>query len=123
MRFLNELLDRLGGASFRLDRRPRAVLRAAQAVARHPDFLLRRALPFAWRLLRRVGTARADYLSLVSHHFMSAAEIATPLGRERLALCAFKVPVEGRLEPMCAVNALGLRERVYRPRAPERSAA
>ncbi len=114
MGFLNELLDRLGGASFRLDTRPRAALRAAQVLLRHPHFLLRRGMPFAWRLWRRVGSVRADYFCIVSHHFMSAGEIGTPLGRERLALCAFKVPVDGRLESMCAVNALGLREDYYR---------
>ncbi len=113
MRFLGELLDRLGGASFRLDGRLHAALRAGEVIARHPLFLLRRALPFAWRLLRRVGSVRADYFCIVSHHFMSAAETTTPLGRERLDLCAFKVPLDGRLEPMCAVNALGLREAYY----------
>jgi hypothetical protein len=35
------------------------------------------------------------------------------LGQERLANCAFRVPVNGRLEPMCAVNALGLRDDFY----------
>ncbi len=123
MRFLNELLDRLGGVSFRLDSRPRAALRAGQVLARHPRFLLLRALPFAWRLLRRIGTVRADYFCIVSHHFMSEAEAATPLGQERLGLCAFQVPVDGRLEPMCAVNALGLRERYYGASAVERAVA
>jgi hypothetical protein len=123
MRFLNALLDRIGGASFRLDDGPRAALRAAQILARHPVFLLRRALPFAWRLLRRVGTLRADYFCIVSHHFMSAAETATPLGQERLALCSFQVPVDGRLESMCAVNALGLRERFYHGATERRAVA
>lgn len=113
MRFLNELLDRLGGASFRLDGRPRAMLRALQIAARHPVFLARRGVPFAWRLLRRAGTLRAHYFSIVSHHFMSPAEMATPRGQERLSVCAFQVPVNGRLESMCAVNGLGLRERFY----------
>lgn len=122
-RFLTQLLDRLGGVSFRLDGRWRAVLRAGQVLARHPLFLLRRALPFAWQLRRRVGTVRADYFCVVSHHFMSAAETATPLGQERLGLCAFKVPVNGRLESMCAVNALGLREGYYHAAAPQRAVA
>ena len=40
------------------------------------------------------GTLRADYFCILSHHFMSAAETATPLGQERLALCSFQVPVD-----------------------------
>jgi hypothetical protein len=44
---------------------------------------------------------------------MSAVETVTELGQERLANCAFRVPVNGRLEPMCAVNALGLRDDFY----------
>lgn len=113
-RFVAALLDRLGGVSFRLDSRPRAALRALQMLASHPVFLLGRALPFALRLLRRARTLRPSYFCIVSHHFMSAEETATPLGRERLATCAFQVPVDGRLESMCAVNALGLRAAYYR---------
>ena len=45
---------------------------------------------------------------------MSAAEMKTAQGEERLAVCAFRVPINGRLEPMCAVNALDLREAYYR---------
>ena len=54
---------------------------------------------------------------------MSASEAATPLGRERLSMCAFRVPIEGRLEPMCAVNALGLRESFYRATSKQDRAA
>jgi hypothetical protein len=57
---------------------------------------------------------RLRYFCIVSHHFMSAAETTTPLGQERLSACAFRVPINGRLEPMCAVNALGKREQFYR---------
>ena len=59
-----------------------------------------------------------NYFAIVSHHFMSAAEIATPEGQERLHVCAFKVSLNGRLESMCAVNALGLREEFYREGQP-----
>ncbi|MGH6691658.1 MAG: hypothetical protein ACREF4_13380 [Gammaproteobacteria bacterium] len=114
MRFLQELLDRLGGLSFRLDGRARAIRRAVWVLVRHGTFLVRRAVPFLWRLVRRAGTLRAHYFCYVSHHFMSARETETTAGRERLALCAFRVPIEGRLEPMCAVNALGLRDAFYR---------
>jgi hypothetical protein len=123
MRMLAEVLDRLGGTSFRLDPPLRAARRAASVVLRHGGFLARALLPHAWRLWRRAGTLRAPYFCIVSHHFMSAAEATTPLGRERLDACAFQVPVDGRLTPMCAVNALGVREAYYGTgRARERAA-
>jgi hypothetical protein len=49
----------------------------------------------------------------VSHHFMSRAQLATPLGQERVAQCVFHVPVNGALVSMCEVNALGIRETYY----------
>jgi MoaA/NifB/PqqE/SkfB family radical SAM enzyme len=113
MRMLGELLDRVGGTSFRLDARRRAWLRAGSMLVRHGGFVARQAIPYLWRLARRTGLRRARYFCIVSHHFMSAAEAVTPLGRERLSACAFRVPIDGRLEPMCAVNALGLRESFY----------
>lgn len=113
LRVLSGLLDRLGGLSFRLDDRPRAVLRAVRALARHPAFLFGRVLPRAYRLARRVGL-RACYFNIVSHHFMSAGELATPEGRERLQVCAFRVPIDGELVSMCAANALGRRDAAYR---------
>lgn len=113
MRFLGELLDRLGGTSFRLDGRGAALRRAARVVARHGEFLATRAIPYLWRLVRRTGTVRARYFCIVSHHFMSTAEAASPGGRERLAVCAFRVPIGDRMESMCAVNALGLRDTFY----------
>ncbi len=114
MRLLRDLLDRFGGTSFRLDGCGRALRRAAWILMRHGPFLVSRAAPHLWRLARRAGGLRARYFCIVSHHFMSAAEATTPLGRERLAVCAFRVPIDGRLEPMCSVNALGLREAFYR---------
>ena len=50
---------------------------------------------------------------IVSHHFMSRAEVETPLGQARLALCVFHVPIDGGLVPMCEVNTAGIRERFY----------
>jgi MoaA/NifB/PqqE/SkfB family radical SAM enzyme len=123
MRFLRELLDRVGGTSFRLDGRRRALWRAASLLARHAGFVAREVVPYLWGLARRAGTARAHYFCIVSHHFMSAAEAATVRGQERLAACAFRVPIDGRLEPMCAVNALGLRESFYRGASPAQRAA
>jgi hypothetical protein len=114
MQALNELLDRLGGVSFRLDNRARAWRRAGYIAIRHGRFIVRRLLPAFVRLVRRARSFKANYLCIVSHHFMSAAEMKTGQGEERLAVCAFRVPINGRLEPMCAVNALGRREAYYR---------
>ena len=114
MEVLGELMARLGGASFRLDGQARAWRRVGRLLIQHGGFVVGRLLPQLVRLLRRAGSLRANYFSIVSHHFMSASETATPLGQERLAACAFKVPINGQLQSMCAVNALGLREEYYR---------
>jgi hypothetical protein len=114
MTVLGEVLDRFGGSSLRLDGRARGLLHAGALGARHAGFLARRVGPYLVRLACRARTVRGRYFCIVSHHFMSAAETDSPLGRERLAACAFRVPVAGRLEPMCAVNARGLRSAFYR---------
>jgi len=113
MALLKELLDRLGGLSFRRDGPGRALRRALWMLGRHGTFLTARVVPHLLRTWARSGVWRPRYFCIVSHHFMNAAELETPTGRERLAACAFRVPVDGRLEPMCAVNALGIRERHY----------
>ncbi|MBI4623367.1 MAG: radical SAM protein [Verrucomicrobia bacterium] len=114
VRALTELFDRVGGMSFRLDGRWQALRRAGGMAVKHGGFALTRLLPQAWKLWRRAGTLRGSYFCIVSHHFMSAAETATPEGQKRLDVCAFRVSINGKLEPMCAVNALGLREEFYR---------
>jgi hypothetical protein len=114
MQTLNELLERLGGVSFRLDNRTRAWRRAGHIAFCHGGFVVRRLLPHFARLLRRAGSLNANYFCIVSHHFMSAAEMKSSLGQQRLDACAFRVPINGRLESMCAVNASGLREAYYR---------
>ena len=113
MRTLAELLGRLGGQTFRNDDRARATRRAGRALLRHGWFLATRVLPSLLRRAWATGTLRPRYFCLVSHHFMSEAELQTPLGRERLASCAFRVPVDGEMQSMCAVNALGLRQKLY----------
>ncbi len=114
MSALNELFNRVGGMSFRLDDHWQALRRAGWMLAKHGGFAIWRLLPQAWKFWRRAGTLRGNYFCVVSHHFMSAAETATPEGQERLDACAFKVSINGKLESMCAVNALGLREEFYR---------
>ena len=54
-------------------------------------------------------------LILVVHNFMSREDIDTPKGQERLASCAFKLPVEiegqMRMVSMCEMNATDLRKK------------
>ena len=113
MQFVNRLLDRIGGTSFRLDTRARALRRVAFIIRRHATFIFRQCLPYVWRLARRAGTLRIRYFCIVSHHFMNKNELASPEGFARQSACVFRVPIEGRLEPMCAVNAGGMRERFF----------
>ena len=49
---------------------------------------------------------------------MSAADLATPEKRDRLAACAFRLAVDGEMVPMCQVNAGGVRDAVYARRTP-----
>lgn len=53
-------------------------------------------------------------LAIVIHKFMSPDELETPLGRERLDACVFKVPVDGRMVSMCELNATPLRRDLNR---------
>lgn len=124
---VQEGLARFGGLTLRLDDGGQALARALGLALAAPRFVLGRVLPFVARWPRRLdpahptrlvwhwlwGRTRIDYLNIVSHHFMSRAELLTPLGRERLDLCVFKVPIGDELVSMCAVNALGVRDRYY----------
>lgn len=113
MRLLAELLERFGGNGMRAGNWRQSLRAGRRTIAAHGLFLLRN-IPLALaRRLWALRTLRPRYLCIVSHHFMSAAELETGRGRERLANCVFRVPVAGRLEPMCAINALGIREQVY----------
>lgn len=126
-RYVDGFLDRFGGVTFRLDGPLERLTRVIALAIREPRFVLSGVVPFlrhwcgllgpgeplrtAWRILS--GRASITPLVIVSHHFMSRAQIETPLGQERLDLCVFHVPVNGTLVPMCQVNAMGERERYY----------
>lgn len=127
VRVVDGFLSRFGGISFRLDGAAARRTRLAAVTLAAPAFILGNLLPYAAHWLRRIGegrvlrgawrlvtgTAAVAPLALVSHHFMSRDEIGTEQGRERLAHCVFRVPVDGELMSMCEVNALGIRERYY----------
>ena len=55
---------------------------------------------------------RLNPFLFVVHNFMSAGELNTPLGKERLDACVFKLPVDGKLVSMCEMNATDLRAKL-----------
>lgn len=118
---------RLGGLTFRPDGPAEAAARALGALLRGADLAARHG-PAVLRALARAvdparpgravaellrGRLRLAPLAIVTHHFMDRAQLETPEGRERVAACTFRVPLDGRLVSMCAANALGGRERYY----------
>ena len=133
-RVVGGFLRRFGGITFRRDTPAESAARLLGVVAHAPWFVARNALPYTWHWLRRLdpvrpiraaqelatGALRLRALVIVSHHFMSRAELETPVGRERLDLCVFRVPIGERLVPMCEVNALGVRQRYYAAASAER---
>lgn len=120
-------LDRFGGVSLRDKRGAESLGVVAGLVWRDPAFFLRNTVPYVWSWLQRLGEGkpvrflarrrrgevRLSNLTVITHHFMSRAELATPLGQERIATCVFHVPIGDRLVPMCEVNATDLRDRYY----------
>ena len=122
----------IAGAAFRDDRPLEMIGRGAGMILRHPRWWFGRVRRWADGRARRelgqslaaigrdalLGRTRVDGLTLTSHHFMSPAETATEVGQARLAACVFKLPVDGEMVPMCAVNAGGIREQFYAGIAP-----
>jgi MoaA/NifB/PqqE/SkfB family radical SAM enzyme len=125
--FVETIFKHWAGITFRADQPAEALARLAGMIFHAPGFFAWTLPRTAWHWLRRIdrqqplrlgwrvltGKARVDRLMIASHHFMSAAELATDEGRQRLHHCAFKVPVNGELKSMCEVNAAGLRDQVY----------
>jgi hypothetical protein len=127
VRTIQRYLARFGGASFRRDTKAQSRARFLGMILRAPLFWLGDVVSYArgqarrmapekpWAFVSKVvrGRAKLYHFQIVSHHFMSREEIETPLGRERLDLCVFRVPVGDKLVSMCEVNALGVRDRYY----------
>lgn len=117
----------LGGIAFRDDRPLERLARGAGVLCTAPGWFLGRVRRWAdTRLREEAGTSlgrllldamrgrvRLDGITLTSHHFMSPAELATDLGRDRLAACVFRLPHQGEMVPMCTMNAGGMRETIY----------
>ncbi|MGH8556628.1 MAG: radical SAM protein [Methylococcales bacterium] len=128
LEFLQDLQKRFGGVSLRALSPAKRTGRIIAIALRESHFVLIEVLPFLVRSLSRYhpqgffgtlvtwisGSTKLNYLNIVSHHFMSRAELETPFGKERLDLCAFKVPINDSLVSMCEVNATGIRDDYYR---------
>jgi hypothetical protein len=113
--------------AFRDDHPLEAVARLLGALRTAPRWILGRVVPWidgrlraeagmtAGALLRDLarGDVRVGGLTLTSHHFMSPQEAISPRGKERLDACVFRLPYQGRMVPMCEMNALGVREQFY----------
>ena len=125
----------LGGLNFRDDTSFERVCRAAGVLLTDPRWVLGPLRRWILERLADLGTnapqivvdrARGrvsiDSFCVVSHHFMSTAELASEKGQEQLSACLFRVPVAGEMVPMCRVNAGGMRDTVYAASASQRSA-
>jgi MoaA/NifB/PqqE/SkfB family radical SAM enzyme len=125
---MGAFLDRgLGGVNFRDDTSLERVCRTAGVLLTDPRWVLGKLRRWIVGRLADLGTSparlawdgllgrvRIDSFSVVSHHFMDSAELATDKGQERLSACLFRAPVGDEMVPMCRVNAGGVRDAVYR---------
>ncbi len=124
-RFFNKFLRRFGGFTTVHASSRQTILKILSMCVRNVDFLLELPFygiyrlwgirswlpPLLWRCLH-LKKIRLRPLAIVVHQFMSSGELDTPEGRERLAACVFKVPVDGRMVSMCEVNGTDLRLRL-----------
>jgi MoaA/NifB/PqqE/SkfB family radical SAM enzyme len=123
----DEFLRRFGGITFRRDSALERTARLLGVLLQAPGFVLGSLPRYAVSWLDRLGEGRPlralaalatgrlqlGDLIVVSHHFMSRAELETPRGRERVDLCVFHVPIGDRLVSMCEVNATSIRDEYY----------
>ena len=124
---VDEFFRRFGGVSFKTDTRRTAMARALGIAMRAPVFVCSKLPGYFWNWLDRLvpgapmqalrellsGRLKVQPLVIVSHHFMSKAELQSDEGQARLAHCVFHVPINGELVSMCEVNALGIRDEYY----------
>lgn len=125
---MQDFFDRgLGGVAFRDDQPIEMAARGAGILRRQPRWLfgavrtwingrLRGELGTSFAPLLLAGIAkrvRVDGVTLTSHHFMNAEELATDVGRARLDACVFRLPHNGEMIPMCQMNAGGVRDQAY----------
>ena len=119
LRMARRIMDVFGSLVVARSTRPELALRILSLLVRNPAFVLEAPFYALYRLwgirswitsaLLHLWTLRITPFAIVVQKFMSPEELETPLGRERLDACSFKVPVDGRMVSMCEPNATGLR--------------
>ncbi|MEE9217838.1 MAG: radical SAM protein, partial [Acidobacteriota bacterium] len=122
LRMMRRILDEFGGFRARASGPIERAVRLISMLLQNPGFLLeaplyglyrlwgiRAWLPAALAHLLAFRAVRLRPLVVVVHKFMSRDELETPLGRERLQACSFKLPVNGKMVSMCEMNATPLR--------------
>lgn len=126
-RFFSKILRKFGGFNSVHADPMQTSLKLLSLLIRNPDILLE--LPFyslyrLWGIRSWFFSFMAHVLSLrpirirplaiVVHKFMSAEELRTPAGRERLRACVFRVPADGHMVSMCKLNATSMRRELNR---------
>lgn len=123
-RFFHKLLRKGFGSFTPFDETPFDVaMKAMVLLSRHPNWLFdlpnyilyRMHTERSWigefvRTVLSGGKFEINPFAVVVHNFMSADELKTPRGQERLAACSFKVPFNGRMVSMCEFNGDDMRE-------------
>jgi len=128
-RALEDYIRAFGGMDFAEPRRGLVAMRGARAIVRHPA-VLRSGLPWAARLVRRLGGIRAmrherpKAVTYVMHAFMDAADVKPAwellqrgelsedptlrATQERLQACSYAMahPESGTLVPACAQHTV-----------------
>lgn len=124
-RLMVRLLSALGGVNLNDQTLMVSIGRVLGILLRSP-LLLCRTLAYAvhrsWDERRWIpATIKAAFLgrlrlrptAYVVHNFMDRETLDTVVGRERVAACAFKLPVNGKMVSMCEMNGTDLREQTY----------
>lgn len=124
--YLRRLLARIGGYTVRGKSRTANILGIASLTLRNPLLLIETCLYGiyrSWGSRRKLASVLKESLkqrslsvrplALVVHKFMSPAELETEVGQERLAACTFRVAHDGKMIPMCEMNATELRSKLY----------
>jgi hypothetical protein len=123
-RFMQRLLRKGFGSFSPLDEKPLdALAKSLVLLARNPNWLwdlpsyllYRVHTEKAWlgeflRAVTTLGKFEINPYALVVHNFMSADQLETTEGQERLDACAFRIPFQGRMVSMCEFNGSEMRE-------------
>ena len=126
--FMKPFFEHFAGITFRADRGLDSVARILGMLLKAPVLMTRGSMRLGWSLLKRIdsgsrlvtlldlitGSTKLHRLTLATHHFMSEEEAESPLGRQRIEHCVFKVADGEHMVSMCEFNALWGRERLYR---------